>query len=179
MDPFIGEIRLFAGNFPPVGWHLCDGSLLSINDNQALFSLIGTTYGGNGVNTFGIPDMRGRVPVGQGQGTGLTNRVIGQTGGASAVQLTEAQMPIHSHTVNVTNKVATTATIDANVGFAANTTPSTGKVARYAPTNATPGTLNSATILAAPGNGQSHSNVMPYMALTYIICLLGMYPVRP
>ncbi|MGE5477127.1 MAG: phage tail protein [Bacteroidales bacterium] len=181
MEPYVGEIRLFAGTYAPVDWHLCDGTLLQINTNQMLYSLIGTTYGGDGVNTFALPDLRGRVPVGQGQGTGLSNRVIGQAGGASLVQLTSAQMPAHTHAVKVSNKVATTQAMAANSGFAANVVPSAGKIGRYAPpsSNPTPANLDAGTISAAPGGNQAHSNVMPYMALNYIISLLGVYPMRP
>lgn len=183
MDPFVGEIRLFAGTFAPVDWHLCDGTLLSINTYQMLFSLIGTTYGGDGVSTFGLPDLRGRVPVGQGQGPGMTNRGIGQTGGASIAQVTAAQMPAHNHQVKVSNKVSSTPTIAANVGFAANVAPATGKIARYVPPNVSPApvqaTLDAGTISWASGGNQAHANVMPYMALNYIISLSGLYPNRP
>lgn len=184
MDPFVGEIRLFAGNFTPANWHICDGSLLSINSYQLLFAMIGTTYGGDGSSTFGIPDLRGRLPIGQGLGTGLTSRTIGQSGGASTVQLTTAQTPAHNHVINVSTKTATTPTIDANVGFAAMVpvaSPATN--GRYVAPTVTPApapvNLDPATISFAPGGGVPHNNLMPYMALNYIISLNGLYPSRP
>lgn len=181
MEPFIGEIRLFAGNYVPVGWHMCDGSLMQVSGNEALFSLIGTTYGGNGATTFGLPDLRGRVPVGQGHGTNLTNRVVGQTGGASAVQLTVGQTPSHTHTVAASSQQASQANMTAGAGFAAMVpVASPAKIGRYVPpASGTPVNLDPLTISIAAGGGQPHSNLMPYMALNYIIAIEGIYPTRP
>src|SRR4051812_1587744 len=101
-EPYIGEIMMFAGNFAPRGWALCDGSLLSISQNTALFSILGTTFGGNGQTTFGLPDLRGRLPMHPGQGPGRTGRTLGESGGAETVTLNTTQMPAHTHTASAT-----------------------------------------------------------------------------
>lgn len=167
--PFIGEIRLFAGNFAPVGWALCDGSLLPIAENEALFNLIGTIYGGNGQTTFGLPDMRGRVPVHQGAGTGLSPRTIGEMGGAEQVTLTPSQMPSHNHVLNATTAAASTANGVAGslTGTAASTnfygnTPGGGALAPQA--------------LTATGGNQPHNNMAPFLGLNFIISLFGIFP---
>src|SRR5437868_2724707 len=118
--PYLGNVILFGGNFAPVGWAFCDGSLISISQNDALYSLLGTTYGGDGVNTFGLPDLRGRIPVHQGQGSGLSNYVMGQQGGTEAVSLTSAMLPLHSHPV-LSNSAAATTTDPTNNFLAAQT----------------------------------------------------------
>lgn len=181
MDPYVGEIRMFAGNYVPVDWQLCDGTLLQINTYQALFSLLGTVWGGNGVTTFGVPDLRGRLPVGQGAGTGLTPRTLGQTGGASKVAVVEANVPAHSHTINVSTNEGTTAALTAGVGLAKTKTLAAGKVVRYAPATPTPAKVNLAgtTIQPSSGGGQPHDNCMPYLAVNYIISVNGLYPQRP
>ncbi len=167
--PFIGEIRLFAGNFAPVGWALCDGSLLPIAENEALFNLIGTTYGGNGQTTFGLPDMRGRVPVHQGSGNGLSLRTIGEMGGAEQVTLTPSQLPSHNHVLNATTTPASTANGVAGslTGAAASTnfygsTPGGGALAPQA--------------LTATGGNQPHNNMAPFLGLNFIISLFGIFP---
>jgi len=106
-EAFVGEIRLFGGNYSPVNWHKCDGSMLSVSNYQVLYSLLGTTYGGDGVNTFGLPDLRSRLPVGMGQGTNLTNRVIAQKFGEETVALASNQLPVHTHTLVATTTQAT------------------------------------------------------------------------
>lgn len=178
MDPYVGEIRMFAGARAPQNWHFCDGTALSIQTYQTLYSLIGTTYGGSGP-TFNLPDFRGRLPIGQGQGSGLTNRMIGQSGGVSTVALTEANIPAHSHAFNASTATATTPSVTSGVGLATPTSP----VVRYAPPGATPAptpvSLDDAAITAAPGGGEAHLNVMPYLAINYIICVDGLYPMRP
>lgn len=183
MEAFLGEIRLFSGNYAPMGWHLCDGSTLPINGNEALYSLLGVTWGGDGRTNFGLPDLRGRVPVCRGQGTGLTARTTGQTGGASTVQLTDATMPTHTHALMASNQTSTTPTVTTGVGFASCVTPPTGKTVRYAPPGASPApvpvALANTAVSYAAGGGGAHSNVMPYMALTYIIATQGIYPNRP
>ncbi len=167
--PFIGEIRLFAGNFAPVGWAFCDGSLLPIAENEALFNLIGTTYGGNGQTTFGLPDMRGRVPVHQGVGNGLSPRTIGEMGGAEQVTLTPSQMPSHNHVLNATTTAASTANGVAGslTGAAASTnfygnTPGGGTLAPQA--------------LTTTGGNQPHNNMAPFLGLNFIISLFGIFP---
>lgn len=187
MDPFLGEIRMFAGPYAPVNWHFCDGALLPIGTYQALYALLGTAWGGDGATTFGLPDLRGRLPVGQGAGTGLTARTLGQTGGASQVTLTIANFPAHTHAVNASNAAGTSMVPTANGGLSACVAPPSGKVVRYAPPTANPApvpqSLADATIsYAAYGQGGgvvSHDNLMPYQAVNYIICLQGMFPERP
>lgn len=179
MDPYLGEIRLFASNFCPSNWHICDGSKLPVSAYEALFSLIGTTYGGDGRTTFGLPDLRGRVPIGQGPGPNLTPRVVGQSGGSSQVTLVEANMPPHTHTFSVVGSAATTVTISQGAALAQ---PS-GNVAHYVPPSASPApvplAMSPSAISVAPGGSYPHDNVMPYVAIHYIICVEGLYPQRP
>jgi len=115
MDNYLGEVRIFAGNYAPEGWQFCNGQSLSVSEYQALYSLIGTTYGGDGVNTFALPDLRGRVPVGVGSGPGLTPRVLGQSGGSEEVALVESQIPAHGHNLTVNTSEASTATPSQNM----------------------------------------------------------------
>lgn len=179
MDVYLGEIRIFAGSFAPEGWNLCDGSLLQVSQYSALYALLGTTFGGNGSTTFGVPDLRGRLPVGQGTGPGLTARALAQTGGASQVPLSVSNLPAHSHTLSASNSVATATAVTAGAGLAQ---PPAGDV-RYALASATPApvqeTMADASISMAVGGAQPHQNLMPYVALQYIICTQGLYPVKP
>jgi microcystin-dependent protein len=168
-DPYVGEIRLFAGNFAPVGWAFCDGTLLSIAENDVLFALIGTTYGGDGQVTFALPDMRGRVPVHQGLGPGLSPRVIGEKSGAENVTLQPTQLPSHNHVLNATTTAAGASGASGSL-LAANkagtnfygSTPGGGAMA--------PAALTSA------GSGQAHNNMAPYLGLNFIISLFGIFP---
>jgi microcystin-dependent protein len=175
-DPFLGEIRVFAGNFAPNGWALCQGQLLAIAQNTALFSILGTTYGGDGVRTFALPDLRGRVVMGLGQGPGLSNYVEGEVGGAESVTLTTQQMPAHSHTVNATEAQSTT---DPKGAVPANTQPPTPGPAPKAYGASPDGktTMNSAMIGLTGGN-QPVSVQQPYLVINYIIALLGIFPSR-
>lgn len=167
-EAFIGEIRIFGGNFAPRGWNFCDGSTLPIAQYDALFALIGTTYGGDGQSTFSLPDLRSRAPLHQGQGPGLTPRVIGEVGGTENVTLVTAQLPAHTHGLQATTSDATTPTPSASVMLAAN-----AGVKLYSPKPATVATGNSA---ATTGGSQPHSNVMPYLAVNFIIALEGIFP---
>ena len=178
MEPFLGEIRMFGGTFAPVGWNLCDGTLLSISEYSGLYSLIGTVWGGNGTTNFAVPDLRGRLPVGQGQGTGLTNRTLGPSGGGvSQVQLTQAQMPAHSHSFYATSSGGTAVNAGGNV-LAALTQPASGAVYGYASgTTSATGIMDPHTISYA-GASQYHTNLMPYQAVNFIIALTGLYPTR-
>lgn len=169
-QPFIGQIKLFAGNFAPAGWADCDGSLLAISSNEALFSLIGTTYGGDGQNTFALPDLRGRVAVGIGQGPGLSNYTIGQQGGAEAVTLTQNQLPAHTHALQASTTLGSTdSPTDA---FPARSPDGSNQYA------ASGGASMPAGALGNTGGSQPHNNVKPYLALRYIISLYGIYPSR-
>ncbi|MBP6616550.1 MAG: phage tail protein [Burkholderiales bacterium RIFCSPHIGHO2_01_FULL_64_960] len=174
MESFIGDIRLFAGTFAPRGWMLCNGAVLSISQYDTLFSLIGTTYGGDGQSTFALPDLRGRVPVGQGQGPGLTNRVIGEVYGSENVTLVPNQMPQHTHTLNASTATATSAQ-PAGQLFA-----QTGSDKFYGPPPATdpqPQAM-AANAVTPAGGSQPHTNIMPSMAINYIIAVEGIYPTR-
>jgi microcystin-dependent protein len=158
-DPYIGEIRIFAGNFAPAGWAFCDGSLLPIAENDALFILIGTTYGGDGQATFALPDLRGRVPLHAGNGY-----TLGQVGGSEAVTLTEAQLPQHAHpAIYAQGGTPTTSPI--------NGLPASGAVNLFAAA-ATP--AGAATTSA--GASQPHENMAPFLAISFIIALFGIFP---
>jgi microcystin-dependent protein len=166
--PFVGEIRLFAGNFAPQGWAFCDGSLMAIADNDTLFSLIGTTYGGDGTNTFGLPDLRGRVPVHQGTGAG-TSVTIGENGGTESVTLTTQQMPTHQHAFQASNAVGGASSPASNV-FAQGPP---GGVQVYTQDNSV---IPSGTPVSADGGGQPHENRQPLLAVSFIISLFGIFP---
>ena len=168
-EPYVGEIRMFAGNFAPRGWAFCDGQLLAVSQNDALFSLLGTIYGGDGRTTFGLPDMRGRIPIHQGQGPGLSVRRLGSRSGSETVTLTVNQMPSHGH------------------DFRAMQTPGTddspeGRVLseQIAPifTTETPVTNMAVNSLSHVGGSRSHTNLQPYLCVSFIIALFGVYPSR-
>jgi len=168
MEPFIGMVILFGGSFAPRGWALCDGQLLPISENSALFSILGTTYGGDGRTTFALPDLRGRVPLHPGNGPGLTPRDLGQKLGEESVNLTAAQMPSHGHAMNVANVPAD------------NDRPSADMLGRsqiYTATATPTATLNPATIANSGGN-EAHDNMQPSLGINYIIALQGTYPSR-
>jgi microcystin-dependent protein len=171
MEPFIGEIRMFAGNFAPRGWHFCDGSLLSISTNTALFSILGTTYGGNGQTTFGLPDLRGRMPMHAGNGPGLTPRSLGEMAGEQSVTLIPSQMPAHNHTVGCQSS--------ADKGEPANAIPATEATGGAPVYSSQPadGTMSPAMIGMA-GGSQPHDNMPPYLCVNFIIALQGIYPSR-
>jgi microcystin-dependent protein len=170
MDPFLGEIRLFPYTFAPRGWAFCNGQILSIAQNTALFSLLGTTYGGDGRTTFGLPDLRGRVAVSSGQGPGLSPYELGATGGAESVSLTESQMPTHQHHVSVNGASGgSNSPVNRYLGRVAG-----GTAYAAAPNNRT---LNAGAIAPA-GGGQPHENRPPHLTLNYCIALEGIYPAR-
>jgi microcystin-dependent protein len=167
-DPYIGELRLFPYNFAPRGWAFCQGQLLSIAQNTALFSLLGTTYGGNGQTTFGLPDLRGRVPISSGQGPGLSPYALGQTGGVESVTLTTPQLPAHNHSVNASSSATSKNPSGAEPAF-------TGGGSSY-------GTANDLTMspsmIGNTGGSQPHPNIQPYLTLNWCISLVGIYPSR-
>jgi microcystin-dependent protein len=166
VDQYVGEIRLVAFSFAPVGWALCDGHLLPINQNQALFSLLGTYYGGDGRTTFAVPDLRGRVPVGAGVSVTGTSYEVGSTGGQETVKLAVAQLPSHSHRARADKTASTT-------NNPTNAVPAVG--GKYA---AAQNANMSAAMVAKSGGGQAHENRQPYVSLTYIIALVGIFPSR-
>lgn len=169
---YYGEIRMFAGNYAPRGWASCDGQILPVAQNAELFSLIGTTYGGDGITTFRLPDLRGRVPVHQGLGTGLTRKLMGQMGGAEYVRLAVDQLPVHDHVTQATNNEATSTTLNGKV--LARTQPDS---IFYGPETTGADALLSGLVQNAGGN-QSHNNMMPTGVVTYIIAMTGDYPPR-
>ena len=170
-DPYIAEIRMFAGNFAPSGWAFCNGQLLPIQQNTALFSLLGTTYGGNGQTTFGLPDLRDRSPIHFQQGPGLSDRSLGETGGAAAVALTPAEIPAHTHVAKAALS-PTSNTPNANVSLS----PSGGGAPVYKALSHP--TAMAAQTLSATGSALPHNNMQPYLAVTFIIALQGVFPPR-
>lgn len=168
-QPFVGEIKMFAGNFAINGYAFCNGQLMSIAENDVLFALIGTTYGGDGQTTFGLPDMQGRIPLHQGQGPGLTSRTMGEKAGTETVTLISQQMPSHSHTAA------------ANSGSGASTNPQSNFIAgsTSTPYNTTaPATQMGVQTIGLMGGSQAHDNLQPYLVITYLIALYGIFPPR-
>ena len=169
-EPFVGEIRMFAGNFAPRGWAFCDGQLLAVSQNDALFSLLGTIYGGDGRTTFGLPDMRGRIPIHAGSGPGLSNRRLGAKAGAESVTVTNSQLPSHNH-----------GPFNATQDAADDTNPQDKTLANstfdvYIDSNA------DTNMASDPGSGvggsQHHTNLQPFLCIHFIIALFGIYPSR-
>lgn len=167
-DPFIGEIRMFGGNFAPVGWAFCNGQLLAISQNDALFALIGTTYGGDGVSTFGLPDLRGRGPIHQGQGLGLSPYVLGQLAGTESVTVLQSQLPAHTHPAALNNAAGTT-------NNPQNATWATAPNAQSY-NAAAPDVAMSASSITTAGSSVPHDNMPPFLAVSFIICLEGIFP---
>jgi microcystin-dependent protein len=181
MDPFVAEIRIFPFNFAPVGWAMCNGQILPIIQNTALFSLIGTQFGGNGTSNFALPNLQAAVPISQGDGPGLTPRVVGESGGESAVTLQQSQMAAHSHTLAATTTTGTTAT--AAGSQLALATASGGKGAPAQVANFYSSTTNKVTAMSpnaigASGGNQPHNNMMPSLGLNFCIALQGIFPPR-
>ncbi|WDE05961.1 phage tail protein [Thalassomonas viridans] len=174
-EPFIGEIRMFAGNFAPKNWAFCDGQLLAISSNEALFSLLGTNYGGDGRSSFGLPEMRGRLPMHMGQGAGLSNRNLGSRPGVERVTLTSDQMPAHSHAL-----VASLGEADASDPAGRVIASQTDGDMPYAVTPGVPTSIQDmdSRSLSSAGDSLPHNNMMPYLGVNFIISLLGVYPSR-
>lgn len=169
---FIGEIRMFGGSYAPPKWAMCNGQSLQINQNDVLFSLIGTTYGGDGVSTFQLPDFRGRVPIHMGQGVGLSYRIIGQSFGTENETLTVNNLPAHTHPLSASSSDGTAYNPSGNVLAA-----STGTVQTYNPATTAPVSMNAAAV-GNFGGGESHTNVMPTLCINFIIALDGYFPDR-
>ena len=200
MDPFIGQIIMFAGNFAPRDWAFCDGQLLPISQNQSLYSILGITYGGDGRTTFGLPDFRGRVPIGQGQGNGLTTRRMGEQIGIEEVTLSTAQMPIHSHAAKTTiSGSSVAAKLNASSAEGTTNVPLNNYLAM--PTNIARSSVNmygssadvemandaikidvsglsAETTVNQTGGNSAHNNIQPSLVMNYIICVNGVYPPR-
>lgn len=170
-EPFVGEVRMFAGNFAPRGWAFCDGQLLAVSQNDALFSLLGTIYGGDGRTTFGLPDMRGRVPIHAGSGPGLSPRRLGAKAGVEKVTLTVNQLPSHTHPIQVSQEPANLPN-PGNGTFLA-----TGNVIELYTGDPEDQNMPSTTI-SNVGGSRSHTNLQPFLCINYIIALFGIYPSR-
>jgi microcystin-dependent protein len=179
-DPYIGEIRLFAGNFAPVGWAFCDGRSLAISENDALFSLIGIAYGGDGVSIFSLPDFRGRVPIGAGQGPGLSNRTLAEKGGQEAIMLTTANMPSHSHTGQLVNDGNATTSVPTASSSIATSGSFSGRtfIPNLSYNTAVPNILIQTVTTSTVGNSTPISMIKPSVGLNYIIALNGIWPQR-
>lgn len=162
-QPYVGEIRMFAGNFAPAGWMFCEGQLLPISENETLFQLIGTTYGGDGQSTFALPDLRGRLPLHQGNGF-----ILAETGGAEEVTLTVPQIPAHSHPFLATTNNAASANVGGNV---------LAQIPTYTPyISATANSPLSPNAIGPVGGSQPHTNFQPYLCVDFIISLFGIFP---
>ncbi|MCA1613576.1 MAG: tail fiber protein [Acidobacteria bacterium] len=162
-QPYVGEIRMFAGNFAPVGWMFCDGQLLPISENETLFQLIGTTYGGDGQETFALPNLQSRIPIHQGNGF-----ILAETGGAEEVTLTTQQIPVHNHPMIVSLDTAGASTVSGNVTGQVGAT----QIYREAP----PASPFAPTAMGPTGGSQPHTNLQPYLCINYIISLFGIFP---
>ncbi len=176
MEGTIGEVRLFAGNFPPRNWAFCHGQLLNISSNTALFSILGTTYGGNGQTTFALPDFSSRTPIGQGQGPGLSPVDLGEQAGSETVTLSVNQIPAHSHALNASANGPTLNTASGNL-LASQSRSNGGTMPNvYVP--AANSTAMNSTAIGNVGGGQPFNNMQPYLGMNHIICLQGVFPAR-
>jgi microcystin-dependent protein len=173
MDPFVAEIRIFGFNFAPKGWAFCDGQILPLSQNTALFSLLGTTYGGDGKSNFALPNMQGNAPMHPGQGPGLSLHDLGETGGSDTVSLLESEIPAHSHVMMSFPGTANRLVAGGNSMARANgSTP-------YVPNSPVPPLVNMADAAITPAGGdQPHNNLQPYLTLNFCIALQGVYPPR-
>lgn len=169
-DPFTAEVRIFPFNFAPKGWAWCDGQLMPIQQNTAIFSLLGTTYGGNGEGNFALPDLQGRAPVHPGQGPGLSLYDLGQTGGTETVSLLASEIPSHNHTLRAVNQYADVTTPSPTVAL--------GEAAAGAAYADSANSALDGQALSPAGGGQPHNNLMPYLTLYFCIALQGVFPPR-
>lgn len=176
-DAYIGEIRIFAGNFAPKGWALCNGQLMAITQNTALFSILGVQYGGDGKTNFALPNLNGRAPIGQGAGPGLTPRTVGQAVGSETVSLLASEMPAHTHVPMGNTQVGST-NDPANAVWAEFGVVGRGGVTPVNLFNPTPDTQMAPLALNTSGGSQPHNNMQPFLAMNYIICLQGEFPPR-
>lgn len=170
-DPFVAEIRMFAGNFAPTGWALCNGQLLPISQNTALFSLLGTFYGGDGKSTFALPNLQDSAPMHHGQGAGLSDRFLGEQSGSPFITLLDSEMPLHNHIANARTSLGNSQTP------AGQTWAGSSIVRQYV--NTVPNTAMSPLALAVAGGSLPHNNMAPFLVVTFIIALQGIFPPRP
>jgi microcystin-dependent protein len=180
MDPFVGEIRLFGFNFAPIGWAQCNGQILSISQNAALFSLLGTNFGGNGSSNFGLPNLQGMVPIDQGTGPGLTPFSVGETGGTTVVTLNINEMPMHTHAITALpiNGTAETPVANSRLSQGHGGSRGTSYPVRTYTTSAPGTTLNPAAVGPA-GGSQPHENMQPSLVMNWCISMQGIFPARP
>ena len=176
MDPFLGEIRIVGFNYAPRGWAVCNGQLLSISQNTALFSLLGTTYGGNGTTTFALPNFQDTAPMNFGSGPGLTPRTLGESGGSNSVTLINTELPSHTHSANASSSPA--AGSDPTNALWAATGGPRGGPPEYTTNGGSPVLMNIGA-LTPQGQSQPHNNLQPYLTLNFVIALQGIYPSRP
>ena len=174
-DNFLAEIRLVGFNFPPMGWAFCDGQLMAISQNTALFSLLGTTYGGDGKSTFALPNLQGTTVLGAGQGHGLSLYDLGEIGGSEAVTLLQSEIPVHTHTVAAVDALGTTNAPAGNTWASARY----GRLTEKTYSAAGAAVATSAAAFAPAGSNRPHNNMPPYLVMNYIIALTGIYPQRP
>jgi microcystin-dependent protein len=172
-DQLVGEIRIFPFNFAPTAWAFCDGQLLPISQNTALFSLLGTSFGGDGVRTFGLPNLQGSVPLGTGQGSGLSPRTLGEAGGEQTVTVLAAAMAAHPHALQASPREA-----DLNYPGPQNSLARSSPDPIYAPPPGTPQPLAAGILGTGVGGSQPHNNLMPYLTLNFCIALAGIFPAR-
>jgi len=173
-NPFVAEIRIFPFNFPPTGWAFCNGQLLPISQNTALFSLLGTTYGGDGKSNFALPNLQGSAPMHPGQGPGLSLHDLGETGGSPTVTLLESELPSHSHTVGCNSGAGSQGSPAGGIWAAS----SGGRTPPPSYSDATPNVQMSSSALGVTGGNQPHNNMQPYLTLNFCIALQGVYPPR-
>ncbi|WP_454190373.1 phage tail protein [Paenibacillus sp. Marseille-Q7038] len=170
-DQYVGEIRMFAGNYPPKGWAFCDGAILPITGNESLYSIIGVTYGGDGTTNFKLPDLKGRLPLHKGTNSKTgTEYTMGQTGGTETVALTLAQLPAHTHAVNAQSAAG-------NTGDPANAFWAASASKQYSVDKNPTGLMNAASV-SSSGASNPHNNLMPYLPVSFIIALQGLYPTQ-
>ena len=169
VQPFVGEIRMFGGSFAPAGWAFCNGQLIPISENDALFTLLGTTYGGDGQETFALPNLQSRVPIHQGTGSDGVTYVLGEAGGVESVTLSTQQIPIHNHALIATTQLGTVANPGGNI-----LAQTPGAITPYAELAPEVNLNNNA--IAPIGGSQPHENIQPYLAISYIISLFGVFP---
>jgi len=171
-DPFVAEIRMFAGNFAPTGWAMCNGQLLPLSQNTALFSLLGTFYGGDGKSTFALPNLQGSFPIASGQGSGLTDRFLGEVSGTQNVTLLQSEIPQHSHAINAYGDDAADVSQPSNAVILG----ATAALNLYSPT-ASNTTMNP-QVLSVVGSSLPHNNMQPFLAVTFILAMQGVFPPR-
>lgn len=171
-DPFVAEIRIVGFNFPPRGWAFCNGQLMPISQNTALFSLLGTTYGGDGKSNFALPNLQGSAPMHPGQGPGLSLHDLGETGGVEAVTLLESEIPTHSHRMNVAASTVGNSNLPGGNAFAKSGNPEASVYSTSAPS-----VMGGELIVA--GGSQPHNNMQPYLVMNFVIALQGVFPARP